>query len=253
MSDRLVPDNGQTDQDSVRKLAARRAIIQHLSGGWNDRFFQSDSQAFGSGPIVLAWRSGNLLDVDLGAAAQEVGETLFVISARARIEGPTSFGGGLMRRTTMDMDAVDATQEGDSYFVNQGTVTLEFRPVGLEGVFNATGLSFRIGNTTLSAPGSDPTVLLPLPQSEQPPTDDPLLAHPRPGEGAPDMPRLQFFDFEAQQWVEFEPAKRTTTYTLSEPTRYVDENGAFKVRFVARDPNEYAEFTFSPRLDGTVE
>ena len=107
--------------------------------------------------------------------------------------------------------------------------------------------------TKQETPNGEPQDLLTLPEAEQPPSDSPMLADPRPDDDFPAMPRMQLYDVVDQRWVELEPPQRAVTYTVQNPVRYVDDEGAFRVRFVARDPGLNAEFTFGVRLDGTVE
>jgi hypothetical protein len=251
MAERLVPASQATDPDSLRRESARRSIIRHLEGGWQQ--IGGSQRAFGNGPVILAWSSGGLLDVDIGAGAETLGETLYVLASRARIEGPATFVGNLVDHTTLELNGLDASQQGVSYFLNRGTITAEYRPVGFEGTFTVSELLIRLATDTTSGAGATGQPLAPLPEAEQPATDDPLLSNPRPGQGRPDTPRIQLYDMTAQRWIEFEPAEKSKTYSVPEPARYVDDSGAFRVRFVARDVTEYAQFTMSPRITGTVE
>ena len=253
LAERLVPDPDPTDQAAVRSRSARQALIQHLAGGWNEPFNQRPSDVFGTGPVILAWRSGSVLDVNVGTAAEQVGETLYVLSGRASVHGPVSFTGNLLRNTTLDTDAIDAGVADKTHRVSQGTLTEEFRAPGLESQFTPTELRFRFSTNTEPTPNGEPQDLLTLPEAEQPPSDSPMLADPRPDDDFPAMPRMQLYDVVDQRWVELEPPQRAVTYTVQNPVRYVDDEGAFRVRFVARDPGLNAEFTFGVRLDGTVE
>ena len=253
ISERLVPSSSASDPESIRRQAARRSIIQHLAGGWNEGFGQPLSDAFGSGPQVLVWGAGPIVDVDLDATSETIGETLYVMAARASIEGPTTFSSGLLRGTTLDTDGTEAYEEGSSYVINRGTVTTEYRPVAMDGTFVASELLFRLGTESVAPTGLTGQVLAPLPDEQQPPSDDPLLGNPRPGEDFSTAPIVQLFDITAEEWVEFEPVSKSFTYSVPDLVRYVDSTGAFRVRFVSRSPDEYVQFTFNPRLTGTVE
>ncbi|HEV8053200.1 MAG TPA: hypothetical protein VGP30_00050, partial [Candidatus Limnocylindrales bacterium] len=67
------------------------------------------------------------------------------------------------------------------------------------------------------------------------------------------LPELQLFDREAGLWVEFEDPENGVTYLIADPSRFVDEAGAFRARFVNRHGDgEYAYFTLLVRMEGTV-
>ena len=254
LSWRLYPPLGGpgVDSTSARTNATRRAVIQHLGGGWEEGFGNQRDTIFGGGPVVLAWRSGGLLDIDVGDTAERTGETLYVLPARAAVSGPVVFSGGLLERSTPIIDSADGFAEADFFVLSRGTIAVEYRPVGFDGTFEPRSLAIRLseeGPISATATGGE---LLPLPADEQPASDSPMASNPRPAEGAAHLPRLQLFDRLAERWVEFEPADTRRSYTIPDAGRYVDEAGAFRVRFVLRS-NEYAHFAFSARLEGTVE
>lgn len=251
----LFPYQSETEPDRVRALAARRAIVQHLIGAFMGDDFGSrfeTRQAFQGGPVVLAWLSGSTLEIDVGTEAERVGERLFLLPASAAIRGPVVFSGPLVQHSTVSLDALDGGEVSSGMFsLHRGTITVEYRPVGFDGTFEPSVLLLRVGRSAVAQlSGSEP--LMPLPDEEQPDPDQPMASDPRPGVG-PAEPRLQLFDRVLGTWVEFEPVTGSRTYRVDGPERYVDSSGAFRVRFVARDHNEYVEFALSARLEGTVE
>ena len=243
----LVPDAIGADPDESRSIAARRAVIQHLAGASDN----SLSPVFSTGPVVLAWQSGGILDIDAGTSARHLGETLYVLPARARATGPTVFSRGSVVSAVVDSDAVETFEEGGLYVMGRGTVTAEYQPLGFDGTFDATGLAVRLG-TTRSAPSVTADEVQPLPAEEQPDSVTPLASDPRPEDGRPDIPRVQLFDRTTDEWVEFPPLVLSRSYRIPNPERYVDSSGALLVRFVMRPAGTIAEFTFDPRLEGTI-
>ena len=260
LSDRLFgarPD--ANDPEAARTLIARRAIIQHLSGGWNEfdggrggQGGQGGGQALANGPVILAFRSGGTLDIDIGTTAQRVGETLFMLPARATVTGPVVFAGGLIGHTVVEVDAVDAFDDGDAFTMGRGTTTVDYWPFGIEGAFDVTALSIRLDQGGAASPTAGGVSLLPLPQDEQPDPDAPLASDPHPALGSPDLPEIQLFDRVTGTWIEFESPEVGRSYRIEEPARFVDSSGSLRVRFVARDSDSYLYFDLTARLEGNV-
>lgn len=252
MAQRMFPDVSLGDADSARALAARRAIVQHLAGGWNEFTGASTQSAFTDGPVVLAWQSGPTLDIDTGSGADQVGERVYFLPARATVMGNIAFVGNTLNGTIIEADGLEASKTGDTYGLGRGTVSAEYRGVGFDGTFRPSLLAFKVTFDEASSPAKTGDPIAPLAADEQPDSDNPLASNPRPGI-APELPRIQFFDPAAGAWVEFEPLATDTTLVIEQPERYVDASGAFRVRFVVRDPSAYTYFTFNARLEGTVQ
>ncbi|MEX2547144.1 MAG: hypothetical protein WD830_05075 [Chloroflexota bacterium] len=252
LADRIFVRADSNDAEAARTLVARRAIIQHLAGGWNMNTGEFVAGSLGNGAVILAWRSGGTLDIDVGTPAERVGETLFVLPARATVTGPVVFAGGLIHYDIVESDAIEVFDEGFAFTMGYGTMTVEYRPVGFEGAFDVTGLLLRVNQGEVDSPAADGEDLPPLPAEEQPDSDDPLASEPRPDEGAFDVPRVQLFDRVAGTWIEFEPVTMSRTYRITDPERYVDSSGGLRVRFVLRDTEAYSNFSLAVRLEGDV-
>jgi len=251
---RLLGRRTAGDGDTSRTLASRRAVIQHLTGGWEWDPGMTSRPLDTSGPVILAWRTGGALDIDLGAAADRVGDTLYLLPARATTSGPVTFSGSTVQHDVVESDAVESGEGPSQLYIDRGTMTVDYRPVGVEGTFEVTGLSVRLGRGRRDAEGA--TVdLVPLPASEQPDQDDPV------GSDVPDgppvdregLPRVQLFDRDAGLWVEFEPLSASRTYRVTDPTRYVDTSGSFRVRFVHRGREGATNFWLDARLEGVTQ
>ena len=270
LAERLFGQARAIDAESARTLYSRRAVIQHLSGGWNDFAGAANSTIAGDGPVILAWRSGGALDIDLGTGAEEVGETLYVLPARASASGPVILGGDLIRHSIVETNALESFEEPTGFYLGRGTMTVDYRPVDLEGDLAVTGLALSLSQDRARAAVGEGTLLPPLPADEQPDQDDPLGSQEPDGAEEPGqppeggafeefpaeggLPLIQLFDRVAGQWLEFEPMTDRTTYRIADPERYVDASGAFRVRFVNRfDERSSVYFTLQSRLEGTVQ
>jgi len=253
LSDRLFgdrPDPG--DPEAAREFIARRAMVQHLSGGFNDEFGFESTQTLGSGPVILAFRSGGTLDIDVGTSAQRLGETLFVLPGHVTVTGPVTFAGGLVGHALVEADALDAFEEGPAFTMGRGTMTVDYWPLGVEGAFNATGLSIRLDQGETTPPTAGGVELLPIPAAEQPDSGLPLASDPHPQAGQSEVPDLQLFDRAAGTWIEFQTPSIGRSYRIAEPERFVDSSGGLRVRFVGRESDSYY-FSLTVRLEGTVE
>jgi hypothetical protein len=254
LTDRLFggrPD--LSDPEAAREFIARRAIVQHLSGGFNEQFGVPSAQTLGSGPVILAFRSGSTLDIDVGTSAQRLGETLFVLPAHVTVTGPVTFAGGLIGHTLVEADALDALEEGTAFTMGRGTMTMDYWPVGIEGAFDATGLSIRLDHGENTPPTTGGVELLPVPADQQPDPDLPLASNPHPEAGLSEAPDIQLLDRVAGTWIEFQTPSIGRSYRIAEPERFVDSSGGLRVRFVGRDSDSYYYFSLTVRLEGTVQ
>lgn len=248
---RLVPSSGSTDPEALRSQAARRAIVDHLQGGWNRDPDDTSSQFSDVGPTILTFKSGGPLEVSVDGTAEVIGETLYLLQARASVSGPVSLTESLLQRSVVASDAVEIFEEFGSFHFDRGTLSVEYRPAALEGTFQPTGLTFRIGSSSV-APGTIGEELPPLPADDQPDPDAPLAVNPGPDELEANFPRLQLFDVTTGTWVEFAAIGQHQTYQVADPARWLDQTATLRVRFVVRG-TLMEPFAFEPRIMGTVE
>lgn len=252
LSWRLYPFDGGTDPGSARTLEARRAVIQHLAGGWEEGAPDTGMGLFREGPVILAWVSGGLLEVDVGSRVEHSGQTVYVLPARATVAGHVVFQGGLLTPTVETVESPEGGKAGSSFYLSRGTLIVDYRPISFDGAFAVARLGLRLGHESVGVPSADGVDLAPLPAVEQPDPNAPLASNPRPNDGTPDMPRLQLFDQQAGTWVEFEPVRAAASYDIPDPARYVDSTGSFRARFVVRS-GDSIEFSLNARLEGVVQ
>ena len=268
LSERLFGQSRPQDAEAARTLYTRRAVIQQLSGGWEAGSKLSGTVS-GEGPVILAWRSGGTLDIDVGTRVDKVGDTLYVLPARATVAGAVVFAGDLLRHSVVETSALESFEEPGGFYLGRGTMTVDYRPAGFEGEFEVTGLALSLAQDRARPLVGEGEPLAPLPEAAQPDQEDPL-AEPdptEPGSGQPpedpldpegafeeaELPRLQLFDRVAGRWLEFEPLTRFKAYRIAGPERYVDASGGFRVRFVNRFGEQSSVyFSLQTRLEGTV-
>ena len=269
---------GPYPQDGVRSRTemTRRMVLDTL--GWSLGLATGAAQ---QGPLIMAWTSGAGLDVQLGTTAKRVGDTILFYRATMTVVGPTVWTNPLLGRSVLASDANEARDDIGTMALSRGTMTVEWRPLGYGGPFTATNLSMMLtqGEQPVLT-GGGPEVV-PLPPTQQPPQDDPVgdtqltfapdglgvkgdvdpgvvgdeEAPPQP---VPDpvafwdgVPDVQLFDRVTGAWMELPHPIAQREFRIADPARYVDETGAFLVRFVNRGAQDMTTwFTPIMRLEG---
>lgn len=267
VSERIFGSTFPRDPAEARTVYTRRAVI--------DQLFPYGSAGGPDNPLLLAWRDGPVLDVQIsGDAPNRVGDGLFVIPLGLTLDADQAFTDQIMRRTIVDSTAAQGWGDSGGYYMSRGTMTLEARPLAFAGSFRASSLELAItqGDQRVLRGAGKP--LAPLPDAEQPDQDDPLgeVIDPPPGNGGkPDplppgdeprpeqwdsLPDFQLFDHVAQRWIEFPHPEPTTSYMIATPERYADQGGAIRFRFVNRgaqgDFGEEQRFQLLIRAEGTI-
>jgi hypothetical protein len=136
------------------------------------------------------------------------------------------------------------------------TGTLGYQPIPFDGTLAVSEIRLQLGGGGNLVPGATGIAITPLPQIPVSCTDS-LNTIPA-GCQAPRqdaMPEVEVFDRSAAAWVRLPPLSMEATYTLTNPTRYVDPvTGQLLVRFVNDNANNVgAGFGFQVALAGTVK
>ncbi len=235
-------------EDEARVTAGRLALLRQIAGE-TDWGTVDDRSLTADGPLLLAWRPGGVIDVQLDIPARRVGDTLFLLPVKPSVAGSVTFEGGAIGHTIVGSTAVGVYEDPGGIYLENGVATVDYRPGGLDGRFSPTSLAIVLGDAGAS-PSGDGEPIAPLPPSQQPSQDDPLRSGtgPRPPAG---MPAVQLFDRTDGRWVELPPLTWQDRYTVADPERYVDDSGGLLVRFVMRGPPD-RPFTLGVRLGGDV-
>jgi hypothetical protein len=280
LSERIFGSSFPRDATTARAIYTRRAVI--------DQLFSYGSPPSADTPLLLAWHSGSLVNVDLaGEQPNRVGDALYMISLGVKLDANQVFTDQAMKRTIVSSDAVQGWGDAGSLYLSRGTMTVENRPIALSGTFHPTLLEIALSQgeyLTLTGKGD---FIEPLPADEQPNQDDPVegasaeptptldpnaTADPsatqappppvnpgKPGAAMPfGLPALQLFDRVSQLWVEFPAFSPAQPYRIADPERYVDNAGSVLMRFVNRaEAGQFGEeqvyFQLATRIEGTIE
>jgi len=272
LSEMIFGSTFPRDQDQARTVTTRRAVI--------DQLFPLGSASSADSPLLLAWRKGAVLDVDLvGDVPNRVGEGLFMIPLGVTLDPEQVFSDQMIRRTIVETNADNGWGDGGGMYLGRGTMTVEARPARFDGSFEVSSLEIALTHGGVRPLFGTGEVLQPLPADQQPDQTDPLETGPIgspapgaspaadcavppcpdvvpiPGDGggkppiAPDraggfdtFPDFQLFDRTTQTWVEFPPPETGKSYLIADPQRYVDESGAVLFRFINRsDAGQFGE------------
>lgn len=283
LSERIFGSTFPRDQAEARAVYTRRAVI--------DQLFPYGTTGGADAPLLLAWRQGAVLEVELvGDSPNRVGEGLFMIPLGMTLDPHQVFSDQAMRRTIVATTADQGWGDMGGLYLSRGTMVLEAAPARFDGTFVASSLEIALTQGEIRPLNGAGQALSPLPDSEQPDQDDPVGdqvsngpdtsplptdgtgTEPGNGGGAPppDVPKppeaigrsmapnFQLFDRTTQRWVEFPEPEMTSSYLIANPERYVDSSGAVLFRFVNRNQgdefgSDQTYFQLLIRVEGTIE
>ena len=281
LSERVFGTTFPRDPAQARAVSTRRAVI--------DQLFPYGTTANADAPLLLAWRPGAVLDVELpGDEPNRVGEGLFMVPLAMRMESQQVFTAQAMRRTIVESTAAQGWGDSSGLYLSRGTMIVESSPPRFDGSFVATSLELALTQAEMRALRGDGDPVAPLPDIQQPDQDDPVAdppaggpdpsATPAPTDGAggapgnepappkpidpglrfETLPSFQLWDRTTQRWVEFAHPESSKSYVIQNPDRYVDPSGSVRLRFVNRNDagqfgEESAYFQLLLRIEGTIE
>ncbi len=244
---------GDATAGSARGLASRVAIIRALADEWWWDDGTVTAPLVDLGPMVLAWRTGATLAVDVGTAADQVGDTAYLLPVRVAVSGPVSITGGLIRPTVLDVSAAGSEEAPEGFYLAMGTMVVDYHPVGLEAQMRVTGLALRIDERGQPPTESATDVLAPLAESQQPDQEDPMGTGPVDARGGTGWGaiRVQLRDRATGRWVEFEELRPGRSYRIQDAPRFVDASGSLRARFVSRG-SDPPMFGLGLRVEGVA-
>lgn len=252
LSDKVVGSNFGGDSTVTPEMArtyVRRNMVDQLT--WDPNMGPSNRLS-ADGPVVLAWGSAGLLDVEIaGQQPRHLGNVLYYLPARLAVHGQTTFRSDLIGSTIVATDAVTFNRDPQAINFGQGSATVAYRPIAFEGRMTATelaiGLNFEKGGG-LALP---PVPVKPLssipPACPKPPTNDC-------DKTAPDgIAEVELFDLKSGTWQRLPHFQMGTRYAVDQPGRYVDPaSGAILVRYV-NDRPEGVGFSVDLAITGDIE
>ena len=249
LSDRIVGTFGFGDpanqNDEVQRQFVRRSIVEQLT---YDPMFGSTNQLPSEGPVILAWGTRDILDVEIeGEVPRRTGNVLYYLSTSLTVHGSTTFTRDLVRSTLVETDSAFFSKDPWSISLGRGSATMAFRPIAFEGTFTARRvfLDFGFGDGRVG----DTKVVEPL--DEIPPPCDPATDNCQPGQNFDGMPEIEVFDLTGDgAWRRLPKLQSGFRYELADPARYVEPtSGTVLVRFV-NDISDGSSFNLGVELQG---
>jgi hypothetical protein len=223
-----------------------------------DPMFGTSNQLPSDGPVILAWGSNEVLDIEIqGQVPRRTGNVLYYFNAPLAIHGQTTFTSDLLRSSVTSSDSAFFNKSPWSIDMGRGSATLAYRPIPFEGTFRTTDVVLNMGfGGDNGIGGAKPKPIEPL--DEIPPACDPQLED-CPGEVAPNgnmnfdgMPELEVFDVAASEWRRLPHLTQGQRYSLASPASYVEPTtGTLLVRFVNENMDSVS-FNLGVDLSGVV-
>jgi hypothetical protein len=256
IADRIVgsvffPD--QTRQtEAVQRQYVRYQMINQLT---YDPMFGNSGQLPSDGPVILAWGSSGVLDVEIsGQEPRRVGNVLYYLSTSMSVRGQTAFTQDLLRSSVVATDAAFFSKDPWSINFGQGSATLAYRPIPFEGTFTPNRLVLSAGF------GGDPGVGGPVPTEIEPLDEIPPPCDPATEQCEPDvdkfdgMPEVELFDISGEgEWKRLPHLDQGQRYSIASPARFVEPTtGTVLIRFVNENADSVG-FTMAVELDGNVQ
>lgn len=256
LSERMFgSQSGGGDAAHERVLLTRRTVVDQLTA-YNGKFATLSATIGSGGAVLLGWRSGPALAVDIGdEKAARVGESMYVLRMPVRIAGASVFPDELISHSLISADSVEAFDQGMAFSLGRGSMTVEFSPLPFNGEFGATSLALGMtqGDPSFVLPNKG-DLLSPLPAEDQPAQDDPLAGGGQAGRPFDGLPDVQLFDRTTGLWMEFAHVGPGTAARIAQPERYLDDGGRLLIRFVNRTAEGQGSvyFTLNMSMEGSV-
>jgi hypothetical protein len=266
LSERLF---GSYQIDPPRSAYTRRVMLDQLT--------QSSSKLPTTGPaagrpMLIAFDSRPVVGVGLGAERpQQVADTLYLLDLPMRAAGTVVLTSALFSHQIIDSDAAWAGEDGYAFSLGEGSMTVAFQAIPLDGSFHASKLVVALlggGDLVMPLPAPDP--LPPAHPGDSAGAGAGAATGDSSGGGNADqgddaaikpgfeqgLPTFELFDRADGVWVPFEPLAMSASAVIADPERYVDASATLLVRFHFDDPldeGQQAYFSFGVRIEGAVE
>ena len=257
LSDKVVgtvffPDASRASENVIRQYV-RHTMIDQLT---YDPMFGTSNQLPSDGPVILAWGTRDVLDVEIaGQVPRRTGNVLYYLNAPLDIRGQTTFTQDLLRTSVIDSDAAFFNKSPWSIDMGRGTGTLAYQPIPFEGNFRTNELILGMGFGGDIGVGGGAAAKEIKPLDEIPETCDPVLENCAGENGNvkqfDGIPEVEVFDVAASEWRRLPHLDAGQRYALASPTSYVEPTtGTLLVRFV--NDQDSASFNLGVELSGEV-
>ncbi|MDP9244740.1 MAG: hypothetical protein M3O77_06625 [Chloroflexota bacterium] len=243
----------QSSEEGLRR-STRYAMVQQLT---SDPTGQFNGTLPADQAVVLAFGRGQLLDLTVGSQQpRRNGNVLYYVPVAIGIHGKVTFTSDLLRPTVIDSDAQFFSKERFFLSMGSGKATLAYRPIAFEGTFGVTQIRLLLSSGGAQGTGAIGKEITPLASPPVLCTDSnntiPAGCEARRNDG---LPEIEVFDRTGDgTWMSLPRLTTEATYTLADPTRYVDPaTGQMLVRFINDNPESTSGFGFQLALVGDVE
>jgi hypothetical protein len=254
LADQVVGQSGDTSSELGVRRSIRYQMVSQLTSDPTGQFGGGSLSA--EQAVVLAFGRGEQLEVKLGSQEpRRSANVLYYVPLGIRIHGQVTFSSDLLRPTVVESDGQLLSKERFSLEIGLGTATLAYRPIPFEGAFTVSEIRLSLGTGGNLVPSGGEEIE-PLPGIPVACTD---AAHTTPaGCQAPRndfLPEVEVFDLTGGgAWVRLPRLTGEASYTLADPSRYVDPTtGQMLVRFSNESPEASVGFSFQLALVGDVE
>jgi hypothetical protein len=200
-----------------------------------------------------------------------VADTLYLLDLPMRAAGTVVLTSALFSHQIIDSDAAWAGEDGYAFSLGEGSMTVAFQAIPLDGSFHASKLVVALlggGDLVMPLPAPDP--LPPAQPGDSAGAGAGAATGDSSGGGNADqgddaaikpgfeqgLPTFELFDRADGVWVPFEPLAMSASAVIADPERYVDASATLLVRFHFDDPldeGQQAYFSFGVRIEGAVE
>jgi hypothetical protein len=257
LADQVVGASFDTSSDGGIRRQARYTMVQQLTSDPSGQFPGGGGSLPAEQAVILAFSNREVLSLKVGTEVpRRNANVLYYVPVGITIEGPITFTSDLLRQTTVDSSALGFSKERGFLSMNAGSATLAYQPIPFEGTFKVSEIRLSLSGAPDAGPAVGGKAIEPLPSIPVGCTDSNNTI-PKGCLARRDdfLPEVEVFDRTGEgAWVRLPRLVSGTTYTLANPTRYIDPaTGQLLVRFINDSPESTLGFGFPLALMGVVE
>ncbi len=250
MSDKVVGpqffEGGQSSDEAAR-ISVRRSLIDSLTF---DPSFGFSGNIPGDGPVLLGWTDDPVVSVDLAdQRPRTAATTLYQFALPLRATGAVVYRNDMVRSTVVSLDAPMFNKDPTSLSMGQGSMTLAYRPMGLDGTLAATRLVLALNQAGIVGNAGAAAEIEPTgPAGDLTECVD---------QACPDvpgdfLPEVEILDRTTGTWMALPHFQPGASYEPKDPDRYVDpDGGTVWIRFQNQRIDGIG-FSFSVSIEGNA-
>jgi len=242
-------DSSGISEDSLR-VRVRHAVVDQLT--FNPQF-GSAGPLTSSGPVILAWGRGEILDVKVsGQNVRRSANALYYLPVGIDVSGATTFTSDLISSTIVSSDAAFFSKDPFNLNMGAGSATIAYQPIPFGGSIAASDVQFSLNGAAVPSAGAvaiEPLAAAPVTCKDPANTTPAGCVAPR----LDGIPEIEVFDVTGGAWVRLPHLTQNASYALKDPARYVDPaTGEVLVRFVNSSADQGIGFQFQLSISGVI-